>query len=385
MHDQANVGGELRVDTALFERVEIIRGPASSLYGANAFFAVVNIITRTGAEIDGVSINAEAGTLGTERVQVAVGKRLLNGVDFALSGTRSRSDGVKRLYFPAFDSPATSHGIAEDLDGERVGQMFGRIGFKDLNVTGSFGVRTKVLPTAAYSSLFNGHDPLPQETDRYGAFNGQSSTPSAATTSAWIPEQTEDARRQYRGARIPGGHHHELPAPALARDDRGRAESFQSTLRRSRVNRVPRSTRFSRTDAPRASACSGRSGSLTRHLEPDLSDCRHFVEQARIGDIKSWTEPPLLRSKTPLPSNRGLCCIAEARRRGANDCGSRLARGQPCREPLTWTRTGRSAAPLLLAPRDRIRAQPLRTGFTDRRLPTARSHVTNRAESLVSG
>jgi len=35
------------------ERVEIIRGPASALYGANAFLGVINVITRTGASVAG--------------------------------------------------------------------------------------------------------------------------------------------------------------------------------------------------------------------------------------------------------------------------------------------------------------------------------------------
>ena len=45
---QAEIGAEFGLDPAMFERVEIIRGPASSLYGDSAFFAVVNVITRTG-------------------------------------------------------------------------------------------------------------------------------------------------------------------------------------------------------------------------------------------------------------------------------------------------------------------------------------------------
>ena len=45
---QAEIGAEFGIDPALFERVEIIRGPASSLYGDSAFFAVVNVITRVG-------------------------------------------------------------------------------------------------------------------------------------------------------------------------------------------------------------------------------------------------------------------------------------------------------------------------------------------------
>ena len=55
---QAEIGAEFGLDPAMFERVEIIRGPASSLYGDSAFFAVVNVITRTGASLGGGSRDA---------------------------------------------------------------------------------------------------------------------------------------------------------------------------------------------------------------------------------------------------------------------------------------------------------------------------------------
>src|SRR5215213_263454 len=50
---QAEIGAEFGMDPAMFERVEIIRGPASSLYGDSAFFAVVNVITKSGASLGG--------------------------------------------------------------------------------------------------------------------------------------------------------------------------------------------------------------------------------------------------------------------------------------------------------------------------------------------
>ena len=53
---QAEIGAEFGLDPATFERVEIIRGPASSLYGDSAFFAVVNVITKTGASLDGATV-----------------------------------------------------------------------------------------------------------------------------------------------------------------------------------------------------------------------------------------------------------------------------------------------------------------------------------------
>ena len=56
------------MDAATFERVEIIRGPASSIYGDSAFFAVVNVITRSGASLGAGTVSVDVGTLGTELV-----------------------------------------------------------------------------------------------------------------------------------------------------------------------------------------------------------------------------------------------------------------------------------------------------------------------------
>src|SRR5262249_20421873 len=75
---QAEIGAELGLDPAMFERVEIIRGPASSLYGDSAFFAVVNVITRTGSSLQGGSITVEGGSLGTELLRGSVGHRFAN-------------------------------------------------------------------------------------------------------------------------------------------------------------------------------------------------------------------------------------------------------------------------------------------------------------------
>jgi len=51
-----NFFGEELIPLEAVERVEIIRGPASALYGANAFLGVVNVITRSGEQIQGARI-----------------------------------------------------------------------------------------------------------------------------------------------------------------------------------------------------------------------------------------------------------------------------------------------------------------------------------------
>jgi outer membrane cobalamin receptor len=54
-------------------RIEIIRGPGSALYGADAYSGVINIITKTAAETPGTQIGAHAGSFKTGDVWVQHG------------------------------------------------------------------------------------------------------------------------------------------------------------------------------------------------------------------------------------------------------------------------------------------------------------------------
>lgn len=44
------------------ERIEVVKGPGSSLYGANAYAGVINIITKTPEQINGTRVNVAFGT-----------------------------------------------------------------------------------------------------------------------------------------------------------------------------------------------------------------------------------------------------------------------------------------------------------------------------------
>jgi outer membrane receptor for ferrienterochelin and colicin len=44
--------GEELIPISVIDRIEVIRGPASTLYGANAFLGVINIITKNGGQVD---------------------------------------------------------------------------------------------------------------------------------------------------------------------------------------------------------------------------------------------------------------------------------------------------------------------------------------------
>jgi outer membrane receptor for ferrienterochelin and colicins len=74
------------------ERIEIIWGPASVLYGANAFGGVINIITRKGGDINGVVATKGFGSFNTSLDKVYMGAAS-SKFEVALSGSLYSTDG----------------------------------------------------------------------------------------------------------------------------------------------------------------------------------------------------------------------------------------------------------------------------------------------------
>ncbi len=67
-------------------QVEIIRGPGSALYGANAFVGVVNVITKDADDADGMNVTVAGGNFNTKRVSASGGKSFKDK-DFKIFGS----------------------------------------------------------------------------------------------------------------------------------------------------------------------------------------------------------------------------------------------------------------------------------------------------------
>jgi len=76
-------------------RIEIIRGPGSALYGADAFAGVVNVITKSAAEIGGTALGLHVGAFDTQDAWVQHGGRL-GPLDLAAFLRVGRSGGFER-------------------------------------------------------------------------------------------------------------------------------------------------------------------------------------------------------------------------------------------------------------------------------------------------
>lgn len=147
LYDQAQIGGEAILDTPILKRVEYFAGPTSSLYGGNGLFGVVNLVTRSGAEIDGWEPRVEIGTRHTRRTSLAFGRTLAGGQDLVFYGSLA-DDGGGNLRLDEYG--ATAH----RLDGERYAKFFAKFTSGGLRVSAGFNRRTKDNPAAPYGTRF---------------------------------------------------------------------------------------------------------------------------------------------------------------------------------------------------------------------------------------
>ncbi len=91
--------------TSMIERVEIIRGPGSALFGSDASAGVINVITKTAVGIDKSEAGVRAGGFNTQEGWVQHGGNW-NGLDVGFSAELMHTDGPNP--FIAADRNGTS-------------------------------------------------------------------------------------------------------------------------------------------------------------------------------------------------------------------------------------------------------------------------------------
>jgi len=83
-----------RMPIASIEKVEVIRGPGSAIYGADAYAGVVNVITKDASAIRSTSMGARVGSFNSHDIWLQSATQW-QGVDIALSVAYQESDGDK--------------------------------------------------------------------------------------------------------------------------------------------------------------------------------------------------------------------------------------------------------------------------------------------------
>ena len=155
VYDQAPIGTDSPIDVDLIERVEVVRGPSSSLYGTNAFFGVVNVITKRGRDIKGAESSWENSSYTSNKGRLTYGQKLSNGLEFIMSGSYLYSVGQQNLFYKEFNTPDQNNGIAHRMDQDTFHNFFAKASYGDFTLQGGYIGRKKRIPTAAFESIFN--------------------------------------------------------------------------------------------------------------------------------------------------------------------------------------------------------------------------------------
>ncbi|MFC2140382.1 TonB-dependent receptor plug domain-containing protein [Candidatus Auribacterota bacterium] len=78
------------------KKIEILYGPASAVYGPNAFLGIINVITYDGGELDTgkitASVNALTGSYDSKGIDTALRGKFNEDISFAISGRIYQSD-----------------------------------------------------------------------------------------------------------------------------------------------------------------------------------------------------------------------------------------------------------------------------------------------------
>ncbi|MAF09979.1 hypothetical protein CMK11_05960 [Candidatus Poribacteria bacterium] len=166
-YNGAEVGPTQGLNLDAIERIEIVRGPGSALYGAGAVFAVIDIVTKDADSIDGLRVSGETGSFGRKGISGLYGGSPVDGVEVALSGLWSDIDG-QDLYYEEYDGPSTNAGIAGGVDWDRARGVHGSLHAGDFSAQGMFSSRKTARPTGAFLAAFN--DPAATTLDDRGFF-----------------------------------------------------------------------------------------------------------------------------------------------------------------------------------------------------------------------
>lgn len=181
-------------------------GAGSAVYGSNALFGVINVITKRGRDIGGVQVSGFTGSPNApngREGRVTWGQRADNGAEWLLSASMNDAPG-RDLYFGEFNQPGVSDGVARGMDFDRARRLFAKGGFGEFGLSFGYADRTKGVPTAPYDQSFN--DPRSRTVDTRYMVNG--------TWQHALDELTDVSARLYWGRYVSEGDYAYNPPPA---------------------------------------------------------------------------------------------------------------------------------------------------------------------------
>ena len=170
------------LDLDLIERIEIIRGPASSLYGDNAFFGVINIVTRKGHDTDPAFFGEAASYRSFRRGWRAGG--LKDGWEWVGSASDYDSRGHETLRYDEYAGVGLDNGSAVGCDWEHDTRAFVKVERGSFGFTAAMNDRAKGIPTGAYGMIFDDPRNMSRDNNSYAEMRYSGGDPAGVENRA---------------------------------------------------------------------------------------------------------------------------------------------------------------------------------------------------------
>ncbi len=150
VYGDALFGPELGLDLEDVERIEVVRGPGSTLYGSYAVLAVVNVVTRRPRSVTGAAASLRAGGAGEWRGRASMASSATDGPEWQAAVSWLQSSG-RDLAFPVASRPAGWTGPSSASDAERGMAFFGTLEWGQARLAVKLNEREKSVLPGAFS------------------------------------------------------------------------------------------------------------------------------------------------------------------------------------------------------------------------------------------
>jgi len=169
----ADIGRAMLLPLDLVERIEIVYGPSSLLYGGYSLYGIVNVITRNGSSMPGARVRLTGGSWGTGEAVGSWGASGTYGSDPLMSHEWNvlAAAGYYRSDGEDLDLPRVDVGYPVDLTGgtiwggpqsgtdfERAPFLFLQARRGDFSLLGRAGYRRRGTPFAPYGAMYGTGD-----------------------------------------------------------------------------------------------------------------------------------------------------------------------------------------------------------------------------------
>jgi outer membrane receptor for ferrienterochelin and colicins len=188
------VGREMAVPLALAERVEIIYGPSSLLYGGYSLYGIVNVVTQNGEGAPGARLRLSGGSWHTGEALASYGRSGTTGKtswNFLVAAGYESSSGesldLPRQevdYTAAADGSSIWGGPSSGADFERSPFAFAYGKRGDFSILLRSGFRKHGDPFGPYGSVYGSADEFVQDTKSLGEIRWEKKVSARVTLSA---------------------------------------------------------------------------------------------------------------------------------------------------------------------------------------------------------